>query len=217
MVQPHKIPIQRTAHYYTLGQPSKQVKRFWIVCHGYGQLARTFIRRFEGLDDGKTLVVAPEGLSKFYWGSFTGEPVASWMTREHRLDEIDDYCNYLQTLYDHYLPLLANDVEITLLGFSQGTATQCRWVMQGFPRFHHLVLWAGLLPDDLDFTPHQSYFSGKNLYFAYGYDDEFLTEKRLGWQRSFSKKNQLEFTEFPFEGKHEVDRAALARFEKTMR
>ncbi len=219
MVQPHKIPIQRTAHYYTLGKPSEQVRRFWIVCHGYGQLARTFIRRFEGLDGldgGKTFVVAPEGLSKFYWGTFTGEPVASWMTREHRLDEIADYCNFLQTLYDEYLPRLADGVEIILLGFSQGTATQCRWVMRDFPHFHHLVLWAGLLPDDLDFTPHQLYFSDKKLHFAFGTKDEFVTEKRLEWQRGFSKKNLLKLNEFPFDGKHEVERKALARFEKRL-
>lgn len=214
MIQPHKISIPRTAHYYSIGTPSKEVRRFWIVCHGYGQLAKTFIRRFEGLEDGKTLVVAPEGLSKFYWGAFTGEPVASWMTREHRLDEIKDYCHYLQKLYDHYLPLVADDVEIFLLGFSQGTATQCRWVMQNFPHYHHLILWAGQLPDDLDFSPYRKYFSDKKLYFAYGSQDEFLTEKRLQWQRDFARKNLLDMEEFPFEGKHEVDRAALARFVK---
>jgi hypothetical protein len=61
-----------------------------LVTHGYGQLAKTFIRRFEPIMDAQTLVVAPEGLSRFYWGGFDGPVVASWMTREDRLDEIAD-------------------------------------------------------------------------------------------------------------------------------
>ncbi|HFA51064.1 MAG TPA: phospholipase [Bacteroidetes bacterium] len=214
MAQAHKLTVSRTAHYYTIGKPSKKIKRFWIACHGYGQLAKTFVRRFEGLDDGETFVLAPEGLNKFYWGQFTGDPVATWMTSEHRLDEIADYCNYLQKLYDHYLPLLADDVEIILLGFSQGTATQCRWAMQNFPRFDHLILWAGLLPDDLDFRPQQSYFSDKKLHFVYGTEDPFLKEKRLQWQLDFAKKNLLDLNVFTFPEKHLVDRDALLLFNK---
>ncbi|MEO1260523.1 MAG: phospholipase [Bacteroidota bacterium] len=216
MIQPHKLIIPRTAHYYTIGEPSKEVKRLWLVCHGYGQLASKFIRRFEALDDGKTMIIAPEGLNKFYWGQFTGKPVATWMTSHVRLDEIADYCNYLQTLYDQYVPLLADDVEIILLGFSQGSATVCRWAMERFPLMHHLILWAGLLPDDLDFSPHQTYFSKIKLHFVYGKADEFLTEKRVKWQRDFAKKNLLEFNEYPFEGTHEVDRAALSAFNGTI-
>lgn len=212
MIHPHKITIPRTAHYYTIGETSKSIHRLWIVCHGYGQLASKFIRRFEGLEDGRTMIVAPEGLNKFYWGQFTGKPVATWMTSHERLDEIADYCNYLQTLYDHYVPQLADDVEVVLLGFSQGSATVCRWAMENFPHFHHLVLWAGVLPDDLDFTPYQSYFSEKKLHFVYGTDDQFLTEERLQWQRDFAKKNLLKFEEFSFKGKHEVERDAISAF-----
>lgn len=214
MFTSHKIAVPKTAHYYTLGTPSPDTRRFWIVCHGYGQLARTFIRRFEKLDDGSTFVLAPEGLSRFYWGGFTGEPVASWMTRENRLDEIADFCGYLQLLYEHYLPQLPGDVEIVLLGFSQGTATQCRWIMQNFPHFHHLVLWAGLLPDDLDFRLHRDYFSGKKLSFVYGLQDPFLTEERLNWQREFARQNQLDFQLFTFEGEHVVDQEALETFNR---
>lgn len=216
MIHPHKITIPRTAHYFTIGEPSKSIRRLWIVCHGYGQLASKFIRRFEGLEDGQTLVLAPEGLNKFYWGQFTGKPVATWMTSHERLDEIADYCNYLQTLYNHYVPRLADDVEVVLLGFSQGSATVCRWAMENFPHFHHLVLWAGVLPDDLDFTPYQSYFSEKKLHFVYGTDDQFLTEERLQWQRDFAKKNLLKFEEFSFEGKHEVDRDAISAFNERL-
>ncbi|MEZ4934191.1 MAG: hypothetical protein R2788_18965 [Saprospiraceae bacterium] len=107
-------------------------------------------------------------------------------------------------------------MEVVLLGFSQGSATVCRWAMENFPHFHHLVLWAGVLPDDLDFTPYQSYFSEKKLHFVYGTDDQFLTEERLQWQRDFAKKNLLKFEEFSFEGKHEVDRDAISAFNERL-
>lgn len=62
-MQHHTITISRTAHYFVLGQPGPQVRRLWIVCHGYGQLADEFLEQFRLLDDGETLVVAPEGLN----------------------------------------------------------------------------------------------------------------------------------------------------------
>ncbi len=212
MIESHKITIPKTAHYATLGVPSKSIRHCWIVCHGYGQLAKNFIRRFDVLDDGETFVVAPEGLSKFYWGGFTGDPVASWMTKENRLDEIADYCRFLQTLYEQYLPQLAEDVQVTLLGFSQGAATQCRWMLRNFPHFHRLILWAGMPPDDLDFRAHSEYLASKKLHFVYGTEDQFLAGERMNWLRDFIQKQGLEFEFIAFEGKHEVEREVLKAF-----
>ena len=167
-VQLHATEVARTAHYASLGNPGPQVRQLWIVTHGYGQLSKTFIRRFIPICDEQTLVIAPEGLSRFYWGGFDGPVVASWMTREDRLDEIADFCNMLDQLYAHYVPQCHPEVEINLLGFSQGTATQVRWIMRSFPKFHRLMLWAGQLPEDLDYQPQLDYFADKKLFFAYG-------------------------------------------------
>lgn len=205
----HKIKVPRTAHYATIGNPGTHIRYCWIVCHGYGQLAKNFIRKFDQLDDGETLVIAPEGLSRFYWGGFTGEVVASWMTKGDRLDEIADYTNFLSTLYQQFIPQLAPDVKIILLGFSQGVATQFRWIMRTFPRFHHLILWAGLTPEDLDYRPHQDYFADKEIEFVYGTEDPFLTEKRQAFHRNVIQKNKLEIRERSFTGEHKVDRVVL--------
>lgn len=205
----HKIKVCKTAHFSTLGQPGPHIRYCWIACHGYGQLAKNFIRRFDLLDDGETLIIAPEGLSRFYWGGFTGEVVASWMTKGDRLDEIADYSNYLSTLYQQFIPQLAPDVKIILLGFSQGVATQFRWIMRAFPRFHHLILWAGLVPEDLDYRPHQHYFSNKSLRFVYGTRDPFLTEKRLAFHQEVIQKNDLQVALQTFDGEHKIDRDIL--------
>ena len=214
MIKHHKIPVTRTAHYYTLGTPGKHIKRLWIVAHGYGQLASTFIRRFEGLDDGTTLIIAPEALSKFYWGTFTGKVVASWMTSGDRLDEIADYTNYLQAVYDTFVPQLAADVEITLLGFSQGSATVVRWALAKYPAFNNLILWAGSFPEDIPYHEKANYWKEKQLFFVYGTEDPLITEKRrqIGFDVIADKK--LEVTSFAFAGKHVVEKEALMDFVK---
>ena len=209
MYQSHQLKVERTAHYYTLGTPGPHIQNFWIVCHGYGQLASHLIQKFTEIDDGKTLILAPEGLSRFYWKGVTGEGAASWMTRYDRLDEIADYTRYLSQLYQMYRAQLDPQVKITLFGFSQGVATQCRWIMAALPEFHQLILWAGLLPEDLDYRPQRDYFASKQLYFVYGTMDQYVTPERLSWHENFQKEMDLSFTVRTFKGPHIIARPTL--------
>ena len=209
MYDSHKIKIEKTAHYYTIGTPGQHIKNFWIVCHGYGQLASRVIQKFEGLEDDETFILAPEGFSRFYWNGVYGEVAASWMTKKDRLDEIEDYANYLSILYHQFRNQLPENIRINLLGFSQGTATQCRWIMKTFPEFHNLILWAGLMPEDLDYRPYKSYFENKNILFIYGLDDQYVTQERLDWQHRFAKEQGIKYITKTFEGKHVINRAVL--------
>src|SRR4051812_21085005 len=101
----HHIHVRRTARYYTLGEPGNQTRDVWFVCHGYGQLAADFIKEFEIIADPTRVIVAPEGLSRHYavneagFHSSESKVVASWMTREDREAEIDDYVAYLDAVY----------------------------------------------------------------------------------------------------------------------
>src|SRR2546425_708962 len=100
-VKEHHIGVARTARYFTLGNSSSGVGEVWFACHGYGQLAARFLEKLRVLDGGRRYLVAPEGLSRFYLsGSPTERRVgASWMTREDRLAEIEDYVRYLDAVY----------------------------------------------------------------------------------------------------------------------
>src|SRR5690348_9673298 len=101
------IAVGRTARYVVLGSTAKTggLREVWVVLHGYGQLAATFARYFEILDDGTRLIVAPEALNRFYLTGPTSGPAnerpvgATWMTREDREHEIEDYVAYLDTLW----------------------------------------------------------------------------------------------------------------------
>lgn len=210
MIEAHKIGVQRTAHFYTLGTANVNT-RYWIIaCHGYGQLAKNFIRKFDAIASEDTFILAPEGLSTFYWQGFSGDPVASWMTKENRLDEIEDYCRYLSQVYAAYRTALPADVKIVLFGFSQGCATVLRWIFQDRPEFQALVLWAGMIPEDLDYNTMTELWTTRPIYYIYGTEDQFITPERLVQFQSFFEDKQLPVLERKFVGSHTVDRPTLA-------
>ena len=132
-------------------------------------------------------------------------------------DAIADYSLYLQTLYNQYIEQLPYDVRIVLLGFSQGTATICRWALRNHPHFHDLILWAGLPPEDLDYAGHRSYLTDKNLYLLYGTSDPFLTPDRLATVQEIEDKNGLDFEEQTFDGGHEIPSETLRQLMLNLR
>ena len=84
-----EIKVPKTARYFTIGN-EEQPDEIWFVLHGYAQLANYFIEKFRVLESKNILVVAPEGLHRFYWNGMSGRVAASWMTKEDRLTDIAD-------------------------------------------------------------------------------------------------------------------------------
>lgn len=155
----HHLTVARTARYVTLGPLGRTARQIWFVCHGYGQLAARFIRRFEPLAARAEgcLIVAPEALSRFYLAPHDQEHGpesrvgASWMTREDRVAEIDDYVRYLDAVRaDIVARAGAAAARVVGLGFSQGVATVCRWAARGAAPLDDVILWAGFLPPELE-------------------------------------------------------------------
>ncbi|GAB4009740.1 esterase [Spirosoma migulaei] len=175
----HHLLVQRTARYYTIGQLTDQTKHIWFCLHGFGQLAQYFSRKFTDLDDGQTLVVVPEGLSRSYTDGNYQRIGASWMTREDRDHEISDYVLYLNSLYNLMLdgrkPGEA-DLQVTVLGFSQGAATACRWLNANHVHVDRLILWAGYLPHGLADLINPTTLSTTETHYVYGRQDEYLLE-----------------------------------------
>ena len=204
-MQEHHFSASRSARYYTLGSPG-QATDLWFVCHGYGQLASRFLERFRPIEAERRCIVAPEGLSRFY---LTESPTerrvgASWMTREDRLHEIDDYVRYLDGVYTKVVPRAAR---LTALGFSQGTATVCRWAALGSSRIDRLIVWGGEVPPDLDLKRLRV----PNLTLVYGTRDEFFTPKIIAATESRLREHGIGCELVPFEGGHEIDEATLRR------
>lgn len=205
----HFLPVTKTARYYTLGSLNSETKAIWIVCHGYGQLAEYFIKKFQALEESKNFVIAPEALSKFYLEGFSGRVGATWMTKEERETEIQDYIHYLNQLYNLY-NLKELNKPIIVLGFSQGVSTICRWVVSQKINFSQLILWAGVFPPDLnkDFQFSMEALEDKKIGIVYGKQDPFLKEEHLK-EIDVLKNNFKNIKVITFEGKHEVNESVL--------
>jgi len=215
MVHEHHLTVPRTARYYTLGEPGPAARDVWIACHGYGQLAADFIARLGALASPSRLVVAPEGLSRFYHerargGSHAASTVgASWMTREDRAAEIADQVAYLDALVESLIARATpHPVRLTALGFSQGVATVCRWLMHSRIRAHRLVCWGGAMPDDV-LAGDLGAFRGLRIQLVAGSRDEFATTDRVTDAMAAMQGAGLDVAGVTFHGGHRLDDATL--------
>lgn len=208
----HHLEVTRTARYWTLGDPA-EAREVWFVLHGYMQLAKRFLRRFETIATGGRLIVAPEALSRFYVsaepgrhgpGSVVG---ASWMTKEDRTSEIRDYVAYLDRVAE---VVLESPMPVTVLGFSQGTATAARWVTHGGVAADRLVLWAGFVPHDLDLARAAQVFSRTELVLVRGAKDSALTPELAESERSAVEGSGIAYRTVAYEGGHEIDAETLS-------
>ncbi|MFN2602304.1 MAG: alpha/beta hydrolase [Gemmatimonadaceae bacterium] len=212
----HHIQVRRTARYYTLGEPGSGTRDVWFVCHGYGQLAADFIKEFEAIADPTRVIVAPEALSRYYSANEPGfhssesKVVASWMTREDREAEIDDYVAYLDAVYDEIVSKVdRKNISVTVLGFSQGGATANRWLTRGRSRAERLIMWGALIAGDADLNQAATFFRDVKLVIVIGKKDQFANEKMIeDYQRVLIEK-RIPFDLFTFAGGHRMDRETL--------
>lgn len=207
----HHLEVVRTARYATLGPPAADAREIWFVCHGYSQLATTFLAYFGSIDDGSRLIVAPEGLSRFYAeGDGGGRRIgASWMTREDRDQEIDDYVRYLDALGDRIIGAAPPGVPVTALGFSQGVATVSRWTARGAHRIDRLVLWGELLPPEFDSPEAVSSLRERRIVVVHGRNDKYIAEETAAQHRERLDALGLSYDYLEFDGGHRLNRTTL--------
>jgi predicted esterase len=210
--QHRTLQVPRTAHLHQLGTLRSQTQDVWIVLHGYGQLARYFVRHFEVLANEQTVVIAPEALSRFYLERVSGRVGASWMTKEERLHEITDYVTYLNLVSD-LVQQEAPAARLHILAFSQGAATACRWVAQAQVPVAELVLWAGIFPEDMEIASARQNLSAPRLTYVYGLQDPYIADGKVHEQLTRVREAGLELEVISFEGKHEINAEVLRQLQ----
>jgi predicted esterase len=205
----HHLHVRRTARFHTLGDP--KAKDVWIACHGYAQLARYFLRPFAGIDDGSRYIVAPEALNRYYYETSPGvhtrdaRIAATWMTREDREADIDDYVEYLDTLAAHLSA--GTPRRITALGFSQGASTVSRWAARGRTRIDNVILWGSPLAPELDASA--TLLQGARLTIAIGNADEQIPAGELERQDARLRNAGMEYDLVRYAGGHRIEADAL--------
>lgn len=193
----HQLLHTKTYRYQVLNEGTNSKKALYVL-HGYGQLTEFFIRKFRSLAN-DFIIIAPEGMHRFYLNGASGRVGASWMTKEARESDISDNMSFLDTL-DAKLSEEYQFEERYLLGFSQGGATAARWDQLGSTQFDALILWACVFPPDL---PNIIASSPKKAnYFVIGDQDEFYSEENQEQLiQEYSAKN---YRIKRYAGKHDI-------------
>jgi predicted esterase len=204
------VSVERTARFVTMGASGERPGEVWFTCHGYGELASTFIRGLSALDDGTRLIVAPEALSRFYLDPPHGNVGASWMTREDRLNEISDYLKYLDAIKGKVLSGIdGGPVRVIVLGFSQGAATAARWACRSDLDVTRLVLWGESLPPELEDEESLRRLRSMQLTLVGGSRDKFFTASSRAELQERLNRMGVPFEDLTFTGGHRLDDATL--------
>lgn len=198
-----RIEVRKTARYFMYGDATQPYNEIVFVLHGYGMQANEFLKSFEALHIPGRLIIAPEGLSRFYRKAFSGDVVASWMTKEDRLNEINDYILYLEDLFDKFSANTA--AKKVVLGFSQGATTASRWLMNGKSRVDDFVVWCGeFAPDIHEFPTHYP-----RIWHVSAQRDEFIPQERFKKQREFLLSIGFEVMDYSFDDGHILHQPTL--------
>ena len=199
-----------------LGAAVSGVEEVWLACHGYGQLASRFIRRFGDIADGKRLIVAPEALSRFYLSDSAGahssddKVGASWMTREGRDAEIADQVTYLDLVCKRvFTDLAPSSPRLVAFGFSQGAATVCRWAAATGRTPDHLVLWGAGIPGDVLAENKKPVLARMTITIVAGLSDPVIGGGRVEAHARELKAAGLTYRLVTYDGGHEIDPGTL--------
>ncbi len=202
----NKVSYSHHASYSTLNNISSKTKYIWFVCHGYGQLSRYFIKKFEGLNPDENYVIAPQGLSKFYLDGNYGRVGASWLTKEERTLDLENQLKYLKAVYDQGLKKLdMSKFQLILLGFSQGVATISRFTARHKVLFNRLVLIAGGFPHELTDEDFQYLGNPGEVLTLVGDKDQYYHQAI--YEQEISRMKSVfhgKLTHHVFDGKHEL-------------
>ena len=211
------IPVSKKARYYQIGVASKSISRVFIVLHGYAMLSEFFVQKFKNLDDGNTLIIAPEALNRFYIDSNYGRVGASWMTKEERESDIEENIEYLNSLFKVVYDEIGHDnFKMNILGFSQGGATACRWIFSSKMKVDNLILWAGDIPKDTLTETNKNKWNSFNTHLVMGKKDRLINDKMKSKFLSLMLEYKLEYKLTEYEGDHRIFPDVMLKLAKSL-
>ena len=201
MTTEKQVIYKSTNTYSTLNTLSSNTKNVWLVFHGMGYLSRYFLKYFKSLDPTENYIIAPQAPSKYYLGTEFKHVGASWLTKENTIEEKKNVLSYIDAVFE--AESFNNDLNIIVLGYSQGVSIATRWLASRKIKCNQLVLHSGGIPIELR---HEDFlFQDKNTKVTYlcGDADEYISEEIRNDQ--FSRGRELfgeRFFTKIFKGRH---------------
>ena len=217
MFNKHNISFEFSSSYITYNKLTDNTENIWIVFHGYGQLSKYFIRRFDVLDSDKNYIIAPQGLSKFYVDEDYKNVGASWLTKEDRGSDLLNQQKYLIKLMDELkLKIDFSKIKVNLFGFSQGVSALTRLLMNYNMKVNNIIIWAGWVPEEF-FNINKDVLKDTNLFFVVGNKDKYYNNPIIkGYLKKFKNILNKEIDYSVFDGGHIVDRKVLKKINEKL-
>lgn len=198
------LDILFKAPYFKVGEINERTKGIWFIFHGYGQLAGEFAKSFNELNSEESCLIFPQGLSKFYLKGIGNKIGANWMTSLDRDIDISNYISYINHIFDHEVKPYQDNIELNILGFSQGGHTASRWIYHSNIRYNKLILWGSSLAHEIDQKKiTESFSNGKNL-IVFGDQDRFIDADRLQKLRNRYKNIGFNYQTIEYPGGHDI-------------
>jgi len=212
-MQKHQATYKTTNTYSTLNTLTERTKKVWFCLHGMGYLSHYFIKYFEDLDAKENYIIAPQAPNKYYQDKKFKYIGASWLTREDIDLEKENIFRYLDEIWAiESRKWKQKDIEIILMGYSQGVSIITRWMSSRALHCDHLLLHSGAIPEELTEDDFKYLPKNTKVTYLYGDNDEYITEARKTEQQIkssdlFGKRLVIQV----FKGKHEVNVSFLKK------
>lgn len=208
------LPVYTTAQYNVLGKIDNSINLVWFVFHGYGMRSEEFVEQFECIADEQTLVVAPEGIHRFYKKGTYGGIGANWMTSDLREEDIQNNISYLNLLVkDLHDRGIRKDVKFAVLGFSQGSPTAFRWASRLSIPISTIVSWGSDIPTDVykDIKLLQKVNESK-IKLVIGDTDKYISSDQVDDLIIALHDQGVQFDFHTFSGGHELNEELIRYF-----
>jgi predicted esterase len=204
------LVVSRHARVGIVGDPATATEA-WLILHGYGMLAQGILHWFRGAQRAGRLLIAPEGLSRFYTELSGGKRTvgASWVTREDLSHELEDQYQYLEHAIGELLP---RGLALHVHGFSQGVSVGARWCVRAARPISRLVCWAGAMPEDVAANDLKRTLGHEPLHLVVGNRDSRVPPARIEADVERLGAAGLDVKLHRFDGGHWVDEGQLKEF-----
>jgi len=196
-----EIVYSTTKPYATLNKRTEKTKNVWFVCHGMGHLSRYFLRFFKGLNPEENYVIAAQAPSLYYQGTNFKHVGASWLTKENTVKETENIMSYFDAIFK--AENLDGDLNLIVLGFSQGVSVATRYVAKRQLQCAQLILHSGGIPKEL--TSEIFTFLEAKVSLVYGTKDTYLNAARIVEESEKANCLFKNINIIPFDGGHEVN------------
>lgn len=137
------------------------------------------------------------------------------MTKESRLDDIEDNFNYLEEIVKKYQSDYPGS-SVNILGFSQGGATACRWMVSTELTIDNLILYGATFPSDLMPAFDFGNKIKRNIFYVLGYSDQYISQEEKANQIALLKLLGKDIIDINYEGGHDIFSEVLLKIEKTI-